>query len=465
MESTTVKSRNILPLEEFQELSERVLVCEWFRKNKKLEEPILDVTDSPELISDNIMQMLLQPTNLSSEYNGSVSHCPSIWSDTEYDKNQVPIVGTYAFFCALGIFSNLIILYVLWDEHCKNKRKSASNSFILSLCAADTIQLAILPFKIDVRLFHGCWRYGRFGCIFHNAATNINLFVSVFFLVMLSVDRFILIMPPDTMQPLKKARNHPSYVAIVTICVWSISIFLAVPSIIHSKFVNNECRLDWSASISLDSHQCSLCQTEEERKISECKLPEYTLTNETQEETWRDYCWREIDDELYKSNFCPISNHFSQYLCVLFILGYVIPLIVIIYCYTNIIMISIRAGRKTSKSITGSRRSRSKKASARDQKVTKIVLILVITFIFCWTPFHIRNMCQVWNITPGAHTWQFILDFANLGCAANSVLNPFIYSFLSTQFRQKLCMVINQKIRRPAGMDRRPTSTYLLQGD
>ena len=67
------------------------------------------------------------------------------------DHGVVPIVGTYAFFCALGIFSNLIILYVLWDEHCKNKRKSASNSFILSLCAADTIQLAILPFKIDVR--------------------------------------------------------------------------------------------------------------------------------------------------------------------------------------------------------------------------------------------------------------------------------------------------------------------------
>jgi len=82
----------------------------------------------------------------------------------------------------------------------------------------------------------------------------------------------------------------------------------------------------------------------------------------------------------------------------------------------------------------------------------------VITFIFCWTPFHIRNIIQVWNIIPSANTWNIILDFANLGCAANSVLNPFIYSFLSTQFRQKLCMVINQRIRRPAGTQR-PTST------
>ena len=30
------------------------------------------------------------------------------------------------------------------------------------------------------------------------------------------------------------------------------------------------------------------------------------------EKEWKKYCLNEIDDELYKSNFCPISNHFSQ---------------------------------------------------------------------------------------------------------------------------------------------------------
>jgi len=31
-----------------------------------------------------------------------------------------------------------------------------SSSFVLSLCLADTFQLASLPFKIDVRLWWGC---------------------------------------------------------------------------------------------------------------------------------------------------------------------------------------------------------------------------------------------------------------------------------------------------------------------
>ena len=101
-----------------------------------------------------------------------------------------------------------------------------------------------------------------------------------------------------------------------------------MPSIIHSKYGNYECRLDWSASISTDSHQCSLCQNDEEREFFECNLPNFTLAHDTQgttvlfsrnglkrlfsEKEWKKYCLNEIDDELYKSNFCPISNHFSQ---------------------------------------------------------------------------------------------------------------------------------------------------------
>lgn len=35
-----------------------------------------------------------------------------------------------------------------------------------------------------------------------------------------------------------------------------------------------------------------------------------------------------------------------------------------------------------------------------------------------------------------------------VGAAANSVVNPFIYSFLSTQFRQKLTNILERKIRK-----------------
>ena len=117
---------------------------------------------------------------------------------------------------AIGMCSNFVIFYVLINEHRTKSRKSASSSFVLSLCLADTFQLASLPFKMDVRLWWGCCyglkidpyfllsynllsepfsdkkqyaillinfettqrRYGKIACIFHNSVTNINLFVS-----------------------------------------------------------------------------------------------------------------------------------------------------------------------------------------------------------------------------------------------------------------------------------------------
>ena len=42
-------------------------------------------------------------------------------------------------------------------------------------------------------------------------------------------------MPSDTLQMLKRARGHPQYVLIVSVCVWSASLFLAIPTIMHSK--------------------------------------------------------------------------------------------------------------------------------------------------------------------------------------------------------------------------------------
>ena len=62
----------------------------------------------------------------------------------------------YGLFAFIGMFANIVILYVLIDEHRSNKRKPASSSFVLSLCIADTFQLSSLPFKIDGRLFWGC---------------------------------------------------------------------------------------------------------------------------------------------------------------------------------------------------------------------------------------------------------------------------------------------------------------------
>ena len=138
-------------------------------------------------------------------------------------------VITYGPVALVGMLANLRIMYVLIGELRAATQKTAASSFVLSLCLADTFQLAIsfafsLQFQIQkLELWSG---YGKLACIFHNSGTIINLFVSVLFLMIISVDRFVLVMPCDTFQLLKRARGHPQYVRIVSVCVWSASLFL-----------------------------------------------------------------------------------------------------------------------------------------------------------------------------------------------------------------------------------------------
>ena len=49
----------------------------------------------------------------------------------------------YGLLAFVGMLANLIILYVLIDEHRASKRKTASSYFVLSLCLARVTQIRI----------------------------------------------------------------------------------------------------------------------------------------------------------------------------------------------------------------------------------------------------------------------------------------------------------------------------------
>ena len=126
-----------------------------------------------------------------------------------------------------------------------------------------------------------------------------------------------------------------------------------------------------------------------------------------------------------------LSNKISnfQYLSSIFILSYILPLSIIISCYSRIIVISINSAKvaKARENI-GSKKPSSRSKGSRDQKVTRfywiifrvitlrrIILVLVVTFFCCWTPFHFRNLLRVLNVHLYHSTCSLIDDLANIG--------------------------------------------------
>ena len=147
--------------------------------------------------------------------------------------------------------------------------------------------------------------------------TNINLFVSVFFLVMLSIDRYVVIMPPDKLKCLKKARAHPHYVVVTTLMIWSCAFLLAIPTLTHSIFTNNQCTVKWARDDDApieEAHICRICS----RNKTECANAtlteaQHTYINETYIIPKPDYCTADNHIELIHSScFCPTDPRYKQ---------------------------------------------------------------------------------------------------------------------------------------------------------
>lgn len=71
-----------------------------------------------------------------------------------------------------------------------------------------------------------------------------------------------------------------------------------------------------------------------------------------------------------------------------------------------------------------------------ERKVTRMVVVIVVVFVLCWLPFFIINMVNLVVIIPESSATAGIYFFAVILSYANSCANPFLYSFLSDNFKQ-----------------------------
>ncbi|MBN3277113.1 SSR5 protein, partial [Polyodon spathula] len=139
-------------------------------------------------------------------------------------------------------------------------------------------------------------------------------------------------------------------------------------------------------------------------------------------------------------------------------LGFFGPLLVICLCYL-LIVVKVRSAGKKVGTVASSKRKKS------ERKVTRMVVTVVALFVLCWLPFYALNIVNLVVSLPGEPRGVYF--FVVVLSYANSCANPFVYGFLSENFkrgfRRALCRRASRKICRIAqnGNGRR---TLLLQG-
>ncbi|KAG8433892.1 hypothetical protein GDO86_012313 [Hymenochirus boettgeri] len=306
----------------------------------------------------------------SSSEDGNTAPC-SLDETITFDRGFLPAFYSLLFF--LGMAGNVLVMVVLLQNRL---RLQSTDVFLLHLAAADILLVVTLPFWA-VQAVLG-WLFGNVWCKFVASVFKVNFYACTFLLVCISCDRYLSIV--YAIQIYKKHRSHLVHWSCAL--VWGLCIGLTVPDMIYFQAA-----FDYRTN------------------MMECQ-PVYGPTTKT---------WR-------------VSTTFLYH-----ILGFLLPLCFMLYCYTHIILTLLQT------------------RGFKKQKALRVIIAVVLTFFLCWTPYNIVALMATFNML------QLLADNCTLDrnidmalsvtsglCYFHCCLNPFLYAFVGAKFKMKFLELLNK---------------------
>uniref|UniRef100_A0AAR2K4J9 G-protein coupled receptors family 1 profile domain-containing protein n=1 Tax=Pygocentrus nattereri TaxID=42514 RepID=A0AAR2K4J9_PYGNA len=278
----------------------------------------------------------------------------------------IPIL--YSLAVVIGLLGNVLVLVVLWQ---KKRAWSMPDTFVLHLSVADILLLLTMPLWAVEAVNE--WIFGIELCKLAGALFQVNFYCVIFLLVCISLDHYLSIVHAVQMFSLKK----PWLIQLSCMAVWFFSLLLSIP--------------DW----------VYLGATEDSRR------------GKTECVHW------------YPSDGWRLASRLLYH-----VVGFVIPALVLVFCYTRILL-KLQRGSQ----------------SLQKQRAVRVILALVVAFFICKTPYNITLMVDTIHGSPSNYISDICdsttaLDIAMtatstlgyLHCCINSVL----YALFEVKFRRHL---------------------------
>ncbi|KAJ8287026.1 hypothetical protein GJAV_G00046160, partial [Gymnothorax javanicus] len=303
--------------------------------------------------------------------------------DITHGMNIVSIV-LYSLTCLLGLPGNA---FVLWIAGFKMKR-TVNTIWFMNLACADFLCCLSIPFSIVEIALDYNWPYGTVMCKIIPMVVVLNMFASVLTLTLISLDRFSLVIMPVWSQ------NHRRCSIAYLLCggAWFLALLLSIPSMIYRE-------LHFFAY------------------TTACTYDRYSEAAQS------------VVKKIYVSRF---------------VFGFVIPLVVIVACYSLI-------GRKVSRS-----------SFAQSQKALKLILGVIVAFFVCWLPYHVIGLAIEYGGDSVHYNGVMMsLDPLSISLAyINSCLNPILYVFMGQDFKEKVRLSLRRVLENAFAEDASRSTTY-----
>ncbi|XP_070767972.1 chemerin-like receptor 1 [Enoplosus armatus] len=283
-------------------------------------------------------------------------------------------VASLVIYCVIfmvGTLGNGLVIYVTGFR----MKRTVNSVWFLNLALADFLFTAFLIFSIISLSQHHQWHFGSIMCKLNSLVNVVNMFASIFLLTAISLDRCLSIWVVVWAQNKRTVRKTQLTCAVI-----------------------------WVTAVV-------------------CSIPYITFRN-LKQKNGKTYCG--YDQATHTRNLSLAIFRF--------VMGFLIPFLVIFVCY---VAIGVRAGRL----------QRTKKRRPR-----RIIFSVVLAFFICWLPFHVVQFIDL--ISAGSPNLKNTVRIGGTltVCLAftNSCLNPILYVFMCDEFQKKLkqsiCFVLESAL-------------------
>ncbi|XP_068105579.1 C5a anaphylatoxin chemotactic receptor 1-like isoform X2 [Hyperolius riggenbachi] len=288
-----------------------------------------------------------------------------------YTNDWVAIV-MYAVVFLLGVPGNGLVLWVtIFDM-----KRTIHTVWFINLAVADLLCCLSSPVAImDTVVEH--WPLGLFACKVIPSLLLVNMYASVLLLTVISIDRCIMVLIPmwcHVNRTLKKA-----YVACVVI--WFLAFLMSSPSFVF-RYTNPDLRGDVTCGYN------------------------YVFVHKYK---------KKVEDFIGSSRF---------------LLGFVIPFLVITVCYSLLLRRIMIRFNQCNKSL-------------------KVALIVIVGFFICWLPYHVVTVILATNESTSAlftATAKIHSSFIALAFV-NSCINPVIYGYMGQDYKGKFRRSVSARLK------------------
>uniref|UniRef100_A0A8C1NUR0 P2Y receptor family member 10 n=1 Tax=Cyprinus carpio TaxID=7962 RepID=A0A8C1NUR0_CYPCA len=274
-------------------------------------------------------------------------------------------------------------------------KKTKAIIFMINLTIADLVHVLSLPLRIHYYIQQD-WPFGNMLCMLCFYLKYLNMYASIAFLVCISIQRCAFLLRPFC------ARNWKSrYDVCISAAVWVVVGLCCSPFILMRSKSNG----------GSNSTTC-----------------------------FKDLPMRKLD----------VRSAISMMVAAE-LLGFLGPLIIISFC-TYLIVNSFR------------QRNQNQQSTGNTKKALRMVRVCTGVFLFCFVPYHINFLLYLMvtqSIITNCAASQAIRQFHPISlCIAslNCCLNPLIYYFLTTEFKQQLSQ--HGSVLRGRLMSMESTSSY-----